>query len=179
MDFSFLPTVLDRRSVFPLKMRVLTFTCHCLLLSNNSTICSKEFLYVTQIFAGLPILLSLPKNSFQHSPRPWVKSRLFPLRVVSLLWTSSMLLLNQMAKLPLAGVLPLKLFDFGIEKLKAAFLVRLEKFPLSPISCLCDDNDPCPVWGLPFSYASSFLCDDCVSFPNLQEKFSCYLLRPL
>ena len=87
-----------------------------------------------------------------------------------------MLLLNQIAKLPLAGVLPPKLFDFGIEKLKAGFPVRLEKFPLLPFA---DDNDPCPMWGLLFNYASSFLCDDCVSFPSLYEKISCYLLRPL
>ena len=50
------------------------------------------------------------------------------------MWTSSMLLFNQIAKLPLAGVLPPKLFDCGIEKLKAGSPVRLEKFPLLPFA---------------------------------------------
>ena len=45
-----------------------------------------------------------------------------------------MLLLNQVAKLPMAGLLLPKQLDFGIEKLKAGFPVRLNNFPLLPFA---------------------------------------------
>ena len=80
------------------------------------------------------ILLSLLKNSSRHSPRPWVKSRSFPPRGGSLLWTSSMLLLNQILKLSMAGLLLPEQLAFGIEKLKAGFLVRLKIFSLLPFA---------------------------------------------
>ena len=90
-----------------------------------------------------------------------------------------MLLLNQIAKLPLASVLPPKLFDFGIEKLKAGFPVRLEKFPLLPFaaSAMTTTLAPC---GAFFStmHLRSFVMTVSPS-QVCMKKISCYLLRPL
>ena len=89
-----------------------------------------------------------------------------------------MLLLNQIAKLPIAGLLLPRRLDFGIEKLKAGSPVRLEQFPLLPFAASAMTTTLASV-GASFStpYLSSFVMT--VSPSNSTKKISCHLLRPL
>ena len=89
-----------------------------------------------------------------------------------------MLLLNQITNLPMAGLLP-KWLDFGIEKLKAGSQVRLGKFPLLPFAAPAMTMTLALHGGFFSNCIFSFLCYGCVSFPNLSEKLSHHLSRPL
>ena len=68
-----------------------------------------------------------------------------------------MLLLNQIAKLPMAGRLLPRRLDFGIEKLKAGSPVRLEQSPLLPLAASAMTTTLAPCGGFFFNYISSLL----------------------
>ena len=78
-----------------------------------------------------------------------------------------MLLLNQIAKLPMAGRLLPRPLDFGIERLKGGSPVRLEQFPLLPLAASAMSTTLAPCGGFCFNCISSFLCYDCVSCLDL------------